>query len=326
MSKYLNKYQLKQTLPKQVWNDDFTKLKPQIKEKLIQIYQYFMKSSQKFDQYQVEDVILVGSLCGYNYNQYSDFDLHIVLDFSIINKDQIIVKNMFDFYSNIFNNKHQISIKNRKVQLYVQDKDQQVISNGIYSVLKDKWIYSPQKDKKQDTQVEKDNINKLYKKILISIKNNYNNLQGLKEVKKRIKNMRKRGLQSKKAQFSIQNLTFKMLRNKGIIQNLNNRIYKLVNLQFTMQKQNFILQMKKQQSNRILQMINNLKDELLLQNSPAMYINGNLKFKQLYTDNFNINIDRKDNSITIINTLNKKIKFKDIQQLKNYLNINNYIL
>lgn len=57
------------------------KLKPEVREKLIEIADDF-KSKLEEDEikFKLKDIKIVGSNCSYNYNKDSDLDLHLVAD------------------------------------------------------------------------------------------------------------------------------------------------------------------------------------------------------------------------------------------------------
>src|SRR5438445_10871078 len=68
-----------------VWNDEDT-INPKIREDLLEITNDFYDDLELDIKY--DDIILTGSICNYNYsNKYSDFDLHILVDFSKIDKN-----------------------------------------------------------------------------------------------------------------------------------------------------------------------------------------------------------------------------------------------
>jgi hypothetical protein len=59
---------------------------PEIRERLLEITQDFIDGIEfKMD---VEDIILTGSLANYNWSKYSDFDLHLLVDFAAIDGDK----------------------------------------------------------------------------------------------------------------------------------------------------------------------------------------------------------------------------------------------
>ena len=72
-----------ETLNPKLWINN--KLIPEIKNKLIEIYQTFVNKLKENEiPIDVIDVLLLGSNASYNYTNYSDIDLHIVTDFTDI--------------------------------------------------------------------------------------------------------------------------------------------------------------------------------------------------------------------------------------------------
>jgi len=177
----------------------------------------------------VHDVILTGSLSNYNWSRYSDLDLHIIVDmdeFGEESKNEILIrqifKEFFDTKKDSWNKKHNIKIKNYDVELYVQDVNEKHVSTGIYSVLHNKWVIEPKKDK---SNIEDDKIiekgEEITKKInsLIKDKKDKDILEKIDCLRDRIKKFRKCGL-DKGGEFSYENLVFKLLRRNGTIERL----------------------------------------------------------------------------------------------------------
>jgi hypothetical protein len=45
---------------------------------------------------EIEDIELTGSLVNYNYTEFSDLDVHIIIDFKDVNRDIELVKKLVD--------------------------------------------------------------------------------------------------------------------------------------------------------------------------------------------------------------------------------------
>jgi len=54
-----------------------------------------------------------------------------------------LVKTLYDMKKKKFNDTHDISFYGINIELYVQDINSSCVSNGIYSVLDNKWIKEP---------------------------------------------------------------------------------------------------------------------------------------------------------------------------------------
>ena len=108
--------------------------------------------------------MFVGSLANYNWSEYSDIDLHIVIDKKAVNDDAVLVDEFFTAKKELYNLKHNIKIKGFDVELYVQAADEVLdTADGIYSILYNKWRKEPNK---QTPQINKKDIVKKVKESL----------------------------------------------------------------------------------------------------------------------------------------------------------------
>jgi hypothetical protein len=221
----IKSFYIKDELSQKVW-DDF-KLKDEIKEQLITIGQdFFEKTEIEVD---VKDIVFCGSLCNYNWSEkYSDFDLHIIIDFNDVNEDYELVEKLCDYAKKMWNSQHDIKIKGYDVEIAIQDENdlsetlKTTRMGGVYSLLNNKWIKKPNKvEFEPDENLIKEKSKTLMMKIDdIEESDNidYNDLKEKTEsVWKKIKDFRKSGLESESGEFSIGNLVFKLLRRNGYI-------------------------------------------------------------------------------------------------------------
>jgi len=206
-----------------------SKMNPKVKNALLKIADKF--SENLSDDLKVEDIILTGSLANYNWSNYSDFDLHLVIDFKQFGKQSELYKELFSLKKQLFNQNHDIKIFGYEVELYTQDSDESHFSTGVYSVKNDKWITAPSKEKSQiDKEIFKTKINSWKEKIENLIKNIKKD--GIKSsekqidsLKEKLKDYRKSGLE-KEGEYSYENLVFKYLRRSKLIEKLYNTIVK----------------------------------------------------------------------------------------------------
>lgn len=212
-------------------------LNTRIEDKLLRIARDFYKDIE-FDA-EILDIIFVGSLANYNYTKDSDIDVHIVIDFTEINDDVELVKKAVDGQRFMWNLRHNIVIKEHDVELYIQDKNEEHVSGGVYSLMNRKWVklptYSPPNVDTKDIEPKYDarvydieKFEKLAKRNLdpVDAETYYNSA---KELKTKIMKARKAGL-SESGEFSIENLVFKKLRKEGYIEKLINSITKLYDM------------------------------------------------------------------------------------------------
>ena len=210
-----------------------SKMKPEIRERLLDIANQFVEFLDV--PVFVDDIIMTGSLANYNWSNYSDVDLHIIVDFTQFPKEQIeLFQKLFTLKKILFNTNHNITIKNFEVELYAQDEKEIHTSSGVYSVLFDEWITKPEKiNVKIDNKVLMNKVKSWTEKIdeVIEDAEEGNDLEKSKEIidklKKKLKDYRGEGL-SGDGEFSYENLVFKFLRRNGYIEKLYNFEDKLI--------------------------------------------------------------------------------------------------
>ena len=140
-------FDVQETLEPRIWQDN--KLKPRIRKALLKIAQDFIDGLPT--EIDVQDVTLTGSIANYTWSNYSDVDLHIIVDFVGVDENRELVKAFFDNARMRWNDKHDISIKGYDVEIYVEDSAETHKSSGIYSVLNNSWLEEPsRKDFKVD--------------------------------------------------------------------------------------------------------------------------------------------------------------------------------
>ena len=202
-----------------------TELKPRIEKRLVKIANNFMKNLPV--EAKIEDIRLTGSLANYNWSNYSDVDLHIVVDFLQVDENLVLVKAFFDNARMRWNQNHRIRIKGYDVEIYIEDAREQHLSSGVYSVLKGEWVKQPKKykshidfssarQKAEDLEFQVNIVSNLItaRKFKAAVKN-------IERIKDKIKNMRRAGLESPKREFSVENIAFKILRRDGTLEVLS---------------------------------------------------------------------------------------------------------
>jgi len=97
----------KDHLSPDIWENG--SLRGEIKNSLLKIARDFFESLDV--DVEIEDIIMTGSLANYNWSEYSDVDLHIIVDFSDVDENYELVKGFFDAKKNIWNRGHKILIK-----------------------------------------------------------------------------------------------------------------------------------------------------------------------------------------------------------------------
>lgn len=90
------------------------------------------------------DIIFTGSLANFNWNKYSDIDIHIIIKFADVYKDEDFVNDYFEMKKRIWSNDHEnLKIYGFPVELYVENYDGETYSSGVYSIEKNEWVKFP---------------------------------------------------------------------------------------------------------------------------------------------------------------------------------------
>jgi hypothetical protein len=192
------------------------RLDPAVKKQLIEIAKDFLQELGVED-IKVKDITLSGSNAAYSYTPHSDLDLHVLIDYNQFPNNPVY-KELFMAKKNLYNDKHDITIRGIPVELYAQDSNEPFVSLGQYSILNDKWIQIPTKRRANfDQNATKSKFGKLQDFVLRALKEK--NVGKVKQALEIIKRYRKAGL-TKGGEFSPENLAYKALRNQGAIQKL----------------------------------------------------------------------------------------------------------
>lgn len=212
-------FKIKDTLNPEVWQNE-NQIKSNLKELLIKIANDYYKTLKL--NIPISDITLTGSLANYNWSKYSDFDIHILIDTKKFGEKEELIKELIDFKTRVWNDKHDIKIKGYDVELYIQGNDQEHHSTGVYSLMNDEWLTKPEK---VNPKIDKDLIKVKYNSIvntLSDIKKEYKKgkfdtvTKRLEKLKDKIKKMRQSGLEDG-GEFSPENITFKLLRRNEIM-------------------------------------------------------------------------------------------------------------
>lgn len=179
----------------------------------------------------VADIQFLGSNAGYDYTDKSDIDLHIISDFDAVTCDRDLLQIALNAERSRFNTSHDIRVKGIPVELYVEDIKSGTVSNGIYSILYDKWIKYPESE---DIELPEYEHYVLQWKNIIDNALACDNLYEVQRIINRLYMMRKNGLAAR-GRFSIGNLVFKKLRNDGLIDALKDKRLELESTQLSLE-------------------------------------------------------------------------------------------
>lgn len=243
--KIINSFYLQDELNPNVWTspDDpnDAKLKPEIRERLLKIAEIFIDFIDI--EIFVHDIILIGSLTGYNWSEFSDFDVHILYDFNDAGDKKELYQELFRLKKTVFNAAHDIFIKGFEVEVFVQDLNENEKSIGSYSVLNNEWIRLPKKDdfeidtKKVTEKAEQwmDIIDGVLEKA--EDEDLSESIKLVKKYREKLRKYRSCGLE-KEGEYSYENLVFKFLRRNGYLAKLENFKNKITDKKLSLENQN----------------------------------------------------------------------------------------
>jgi hypothetical protein len=202
------------TLNPKIWDGD--QLKPEVQAKLLQIAKKWATFA-KIPDFAITDIILVGGNANYNWTKFSDLDLHVVVN----REDLADCPDLLDDY--LQNKKqlwalvHDITVYGHDVELYAQDRETAYPKKqGVYSIKGKTWIMQPKHeavDFRGPALLAK--VKQYTERIETLISTNAED-ESFSKLKEKFKNMRTSGLK-KIGEFSMENLIFKELRNRGVI-------------------------------------------------------------------------------------------------------------
>lgn len=225
----LSSFDLKTELCPEFWKDG--KLVPLVRKELLEITKDVIED---FDikGMEFEDIVITGSIANYNWNEeYSDIDLHIIVNFSSINNDVELVKKYFDVFRKNWNDTHdEISIYGYPVEIYIQDSDEQHTSTGVYSIMNNDWVVKPEPNKLSKDDIDEENIKQKVSEFMNEIDDlqdefddedaDYEEiLYDAEDLFDEIKNTRKSSMRNS-SEMTDGNLIFKALRRNGYIEKL----------------------------------------------------------------------------------------------------------
>lgn len=227
----VSSFNVQESLCPEIW-ENYT-LKSDVRMKLLNIADDFIDYLD-INWVKPSDIILTGSICNYNWSEYSDIDLHIMVDFSQVDENLKLLKEYFNSKKTNWNIDHDtILIYGYPVELYVQDVNEEHVSSGVYSLERDEWIIEPDPE-----NVSTDGVDfNVVKKIVASFTNKVDEICEMFEnenddymlslihnmgkiVLKAIKDCRQQGFEKDGKEMNEGNLVFKALRRNETIQKL----------------------------------------------------------------------------------------------------------
>ena len=129
--KVLEKVEKHDTLNQLLW-DENNKLKPEVRETILQIVKDFTDGlEQDGIKFKIKDIVLVGSNCSYNYTDKSDLDIHIRMDTDSLECPDNLYPLLYGAYRALYNNKMDIDFYGIPVEIYVETDDTQQLNEPV---------------------------------------------------------------------------------------------------------------------------------------------------------------------------------------------------
>ena len=232
-------FKVQNELSPEIWflEGDTYKMKPEIRTSLLEIVEDYENFTDL--DLDIEDVTLTGSLSNFNWSEFSDVDLHLILDFSETNE---LLKKYLDSRRIIWNSLRDVRVKDFDVEIYAQDSNEPHFASGVYSVLYDDWIVKPSKG--EDVEIDTEKILSKAKGWMEEIdtievnakrKEPEQVLGDIQRLKNKLKKYRGDGLKDG-GEYSYENLTFKFLRRNEYLKKINDVRNELIDKTLTVEE------------------------------------------------------------------------------------------
>ena len=234
----ISSFKVQKELNPDIWlmDNEGYKMRPEIRDSLLKIvedYEDFVDIDLD-----IEDIILTGSLSNFNWSEFSDVDLHILIDFE--DPQESIEKKYLDSRRIIWNSLRDVNVKGFESEIYVQDSKEQHFASGMYSVMYNDWVVEPEE---KEVVLDSHKIlskSKQWMDMIDQIEDGMDRtstnelMDTVDDLKRRLKKYRGAGL-ADKGEYSYENLTFKFLRRNGYIGKLMDLKNKLIDKSLTLE-------------------------------------------------------------------------------------------
>ena len=176
--------------------------------------------------------MLTGSICNFNWSEFSDVDVHLVVDFSEIHENKEFVQEYFDDKKNDWNNTHEnLNVYGFPVEMYVEDIDAETASSAIYDLWENKWLKKPKEGNIEPIKLNKYGIKQVASDLMTQVddlcdmfekEHDKHKLEEIHDeadrISKLFKGIRKVGL--KKGESGSGNIVYKVARRMGYLDKL----------------------------------------------------------------------------------------------------------
>lgn len=227
--KLIESFQTHEELNQKLFDNDV--LKEEVRQALLDIVNDFIEEAQQWEiPLKETDIWMVGSNASYNYGDFSDIDIHIIVNMETLTDSPELLNITYNLLKTNYNKAHDITVKGYPVEIYVEDVESSSISNGIYSIKNNEWVVYPQHLEIIDIDVTGTD---LYNNLIGQVQE----LETIDDINNFIDNLyliRKTSL-LQDGEFGEGNLIFKQLRNDGILDMLKDKRSKLNDKRLTLE-------------------------------------------------------------------------------------------
>jgi len=202
------------TLNPDLFTDE--RMQEDVRKQLLAIAEDFVEF-MGIDTIKVVDIRLYGSSAAYTYTKHSDIDLHVLVDMSDIEDDEVYSE-LFNSKKRLYNDNLDITVRGLPVELYMQDAGEEVKSLGDYSVLNGRWVKFPKRAK---ASLEEHSVKEKFKRLIVlsELALRSSDIDLLDSLLDTLRRYRQSGLEEG-GEFSPENIAYKALRSKGIVDKL----------------------------------------------------------------------------------------------------------
>lgn len=229
----INDFKPKGELNHDFWHDNM--LDSRVRLKLMDLADDFVDTLD-IRWVKPEDVVVTGSMANYNWNDFSDVDVHVIMDYSKVYKDKDFVKSYFDAKKNLWKEEHpRLKVFGFPVEMYVEDSKNPSKAGGVYSLNKNEWLTKPKEMDAED--VDYDRIERKAVNIMDDVDELVGKIKNERDLKKcdvisgkldklfdKLKSERKKALATKERELSPWNIIWKILRAEGYLDKIINAI------------------------------------------------------------------------------------------------------
>ena len=164
----------------------------------------------------ISDIVFTGSTANFNYTKFSDIDVHILCN-NLEAKDSDLHEKKKSWTI-----EHPLTLHGFPVEFYIQDAHEHFPGGqGVFSLTKNDWDIKPTHLDHVDIfddPCAQEKIGHAIKTMHYLSKSG--DVDAIHAYKDKLRTMRKAGLQEK-GEFSIENILYKELRNRGLVNKLN---------------------------------------------------------------------------------------------------------